>query len=170
MKAVLSLPAVLLLCSATSAQETIALAIDGWRAETRDGVTYYRCASRICAAGATVSYKAQPHRTTFSLADFEKHHRGLADQNKGSGRIRSIRFHIADILPRTMMADIDRPRILALATEPRNVKPQTPTIRRQQPRYGGSRIQVGDDQARRPASGSPHDSERQGDGLAAPRP
>ena len=99
MKAVLSLLAIVLLCSATSAQETIALAIDGWRAETRDGVTYYRCASQICAAGSTVSYKAQPHRTTISLADFEKHHRGLADQNKDSGRIRDVR--ISDVKERT---------------------------------------------------------------------
>ncbi|MEA2874232.1 MAG: hypothetical protein QOH67_4208, partial [Hyphomicrobiales bacterium] len=87
MKAVLSLLATLVCGSGAIAQETIALAIEGWRAETREGVTYYRCANQTCAAGSTVSYKAQPHRTTISLADFEKHHRGLAEQNKGSGRI-----------------------------------------------------------------------------------
>jgi hypothetical protein len=92
MKAVLSLFAMLVCGSGAIAQETIALAIEGWRTETREGVTYYRCASQICAAGSTVSYKDQPHRTTISLADFEKHHRGLAEQNKGSGRIRDVRI------------------------------------------------------------------------------
>jgi len=92
MKAVLSLLAMLVCGSGAIAQETIALAIEGWRAESREGVTYYRCASQICAAGSTVSYKDQPHRTTISLADFEKHHRGLAEQNKGSGRIRDARI------------------------------------------------------------------------------
>ena len=83
-----------------AAQETIALAIEGWRAETRDGVTYHRCASQICAAGSTVSYKEQPHRTTISMADFEKHHRGLVDMNKGSGRIRDVR--LTEIKERTV--------------------------------------------------------------------
>jgi|GEM_PF-3497857 len=92
MKAVLSLLAMLVCGSGAIAQESIALAIEGWRTETREGVTYYRCASQICAAGSTVSYKDQPHRTTISLADFEKHHRGLAEQNKGSGRIRDVRI------------------------------------------------------------------------------
>ena len=92
MKAVLSLLAMLVCGSTAIAQETIALAIEGWRAENREGVTYYRCASQICAAGSTVSYKDQPHRITISLADFEKHHRGLAEQNKGSGRIRDVRI------------------------------------------------------------------------------
>lgn len=92
MKAVLSLFAMLVCGSGAIAQETVALAIEGWRTETREGVTYYRCASQICAAGSTVSYKDQPHRTTISLADFEKHHRGLAEQNKGSGRIRDVRI------------------------------------------------------------------------------
>jgi hypothetical protein len=58
MKAVLSLLAMLVWGSTAIAQETIALAIEGWRAETREGVTYYRCASQVCAAGSTVSYKA----------------------------------------------------------------------------------------------------------------
>ncbi|MEA2877326.1 MAG: hypothetical protein QOF14_2522 [Hyphomicrobiales bacterium] len=99
MKTVLSLLAMLVWGSAAIAQETIALAIEGWRAETRGDITYYRCASQICAAGSTVSYKEQPHRTTISLADFEGHHRGLAEQNKGSGRIRDVR--ISDAKERT---------------------------------------------------------------------
>ena len=85
MKAVLSLLAILLLGSAAAAQETIALAIEGWRAETRDGVTYYRCASQICAAGSTVSTRSSRTGPGISLADFEKHHRGLVEQNKGIG-------------------------------------------------------------------------------------
>src|SRR5436190_22697686 len=88
MKAALSLLAMLWLGSGALAQETIALAIEGWRAETRDGVTYYRCASQICAAGSVVSYKEQPHRTGLTLAEFERHHRGLVEQNRGTGRIR----------------------------------------------------------------------------------
>lgn len=76
-----------------SAQEVIALAVEGWRQETRpDGVTYYRCASRICAAGSVVSYKAQPHRTTITMADFENHHRGLAKHNAGTRNIRAVRI------------------------------------------------------------------------------
>jgi hypothetical protein len=76
-----------------SAQEVITLAVEGWRQETRpSGVTYYRCASRICAAGSVVSYKAQPHRTTITMADFENHHRGLARQNAGSRNIRAVRI------------------------------------------------------------------------------
>jgi len=92
MKAVLALLAILLFGSGALAQDTIALAVEGWRAETRDGVTYYRCASSVCAAGSVVSYKAQPHRTTISMAEFEKHHRSLAAQNKGAGRIRDVRL------------------------------------------------------------------------------
>jgi hypothetical protein len=100
MKAVLSLLAMLLLGSGAIAQDTIALAIEGWRAETREGITYYRCASQVCAAGSTVSYKAQPHRTNISLAEFEKHHRGLVEQNKGAGRIRDVR--LTEIKERTV--------------------------------------------------------------------
>jgi hypothetical protein len=100
MKAVLWLVAVLLLAPQAAAQETIALAVEGWRQETRDGVTYHRCASQICAAGSTVSYKPQPHRTGISLADFETHHRGLVAQNKGQGRIRDVR--LSDIRERTV--------------------------------------------------------------------
>lgn len=100
MKAFLSIVAVLLFSQPAVAQETIALAIEGWRAETREGVTYYRCASQICAAGSTVSYKEQPHRPALTLADFEKHHRGLVEQNKGVGRIRDVR--LSDIKQRTV--------------------------------------------------------------------
>jgi hypothetical protein len=75
-----------------SAQATIALAIEGWRQEARqDGTVYYRCASQICAAGSVVSYKAQPHRPALTLADFENHHRGLAKQYAGTGRMRDVR-------------------------------------------------------------------------------
>ena len=100
MKAVFLLVASLFFAPSALAQETIALAIEGWSAETRDGVTYYRCASSVCAAGSTVSYKEQPHRTNISLADFEKHHRGLVEQNKGVGRIRDVR--LSDIKQRTV--------------------------------------------------------------------
>lgn len=76
-----------------STQETIALAIEGWRQQTGgDGVVTYRCASRICAAGSVVSYKSQPHRTALTLADFESHHRGLVKHNSGKGSIREARF------------------------------------------------------------------------------
>jgi hypothetical protein len=100
MKAVLALLTALLSPSFAIAQETVALAIDGWRHELRNDVQYYRCASQVCAAGSVVSYKEQPHRTTISLADFEKHHRGLATQNKGVGRIRDVR--LSDIKERTV--------------------------------------------------------------------
>jgi hypothetical protein len=100
MKAVFTLLALLLSLQAAAAQETVALAVEGWRTETRNEVVYYRCASQICAAGSVVSYKAQPHRTTISLANFEKHHRGLAEQNKGQGRIRDVR--ILDVKQRTV--------------------------------------------------------------------
>ncbi len=83
-----------------AAQETVALAVEGWRAETREGVTYYRCASPACAAGSTVSYKEQPHRTTISMADFEKHHRGMIEHNKGNSRIRDMR--LTEIKERTV--------------------------------------------------------------------
>jgi hypothetical protein len=82
----------LLLAYSASAQETVALAVEGWRTETRNDIVYYRCASEICAAGSVVSYKAQPHRTALTLAEFENHHRGLAAQNKGQGRIRDVRI------------------------------------------------------------------------------
>jgi len=74
------------------AQEAIALAIEGWRQEARDGIVYYRCASKICAAGSVVSYKPQPHRLALTLADFEKHHRGLVKHNTGKGSVREARI------------------------------------------------------------------------------
>jgi hypothetical protein len=74
------------------AQETIALAIEGWRQSERDGITYHRCASQICAAGSVVSYKPQPHRPALTMAEFEDHHRGLAQHNTGTGRIRQARI------------------------------------------------------------------------------
>jgi len=76
-----------------------------------DGVVYYRCASRICAAGSVVSYKVQPHRTTLTLADFETHHRGLAKANSGSGRIRDVR--IVEPMART----IEGVRVLQVSRE-----------------------------------------------------
>lgn len=100
MKAVLALLAALLFSSAAMAQDAIALAIEGWRHEERNDIHYYRCASQICAAGSVVSYKAQPHRTALSLAEYEKHHRGLAAQNKGVGRIRDVR--LSDVKERTI--------------------------------------------------------------------
>ena len=93
MKAVLALLAALFVADAAAGQETkVVLAIEGWRSEARDGITYFRCASRICAAGSVVSYKQQPHRTALTLAEFENHHRGLANQNKGQGRVRDVRI------------------------------------------------------------------------------
>jgi hypothetical protein len=93
MKVVAALIAALLLAQPAAAQETIALAIDGWRQESgKDGIVYYRCASEICAAGSVVSYKVQPHRMALTLEDFEKHHRGLAEHNKGSGHVRDARI------------------------------------------------------------------------------
>jgi hypothetical protein len=92
MKAVLALLTVLLSASPALAQETIALAIEGWRHEVRNDVHYYRCASQACAAGSVVSTKEQPHRTAISLAEYETHHRGLVAQNKGAGRIRDVRL------------------------------------------------------------------------------
>ncbi len=92
MRVVVLLLALLVLPQSAVAQETIALAMEGWRHELRNDVHYYRCAGSACAAGSVVSYKEQPHRTTISMADFENHHRGLVEQNKGSGRIRDVRL------------------------------------------------------------------------------
>jgi hypothetical protein len=98
---VVALVAVLLLGQGAAAQEAVALAIDGWRPESRPGgVVYYRCASQTCAAGSVVSYKPQPHRPAVTLADFERHHRGLAERYKGTGRMRDVR--IADPRQRTI--------------------------------------------------------------------
>jgi hypothetical protein len=112
MKIVAVLVTALCFAATAVAQETIALVIDGWRQEARaDGVVYYRCASQICAAGSVVSYKAQPHRTTITLADFEKHHRGLAQHNAGRGNIRAVR--IADVRERT----IEGVRVMQISRE-----------------------------------------------------
>src|SRR3954447_9053133 len=101
MKAVLALIAALVLADVAAAQETqVALAIDGWRSEARDGITYFRCASRICAAGSVVSYKKQPHRPTLTLAEFEAHHRGLVEHNKGRSNVRNVR--LVDVRERTV--------------------------------------------------------------------
>ena len=95
-------PAALLLALAgpAAAQTEVALAIDGWRSEARDGIVYYRCASSICAAGSVVSYKKQPHRPALTLAEFEAHHRGLVEQNKGRRSVRDAR--ITDVRERTV--------------------------------------------------------------------
>jgi hypothetical protein len=74
-----------------ASQETIALAVEGWRTQERNGVTYYRCASQICAAGSVVSTKPQPHRTALTLDEFENHHRGLAQRYSGTGNMRAVR-------------------------------------------------------------------------------
>jgi hypothetical protein len=103
--------ALLLLTHAAAAQESIALAVEGWRTETRNDIVYYRCASQVCAAGSVVSYKQQPHRTALTLAEFEKHHRGLADQNRGQGRIRDVR--IKDVKERT----VEGVRVMQVARE-----------------------------------------------------
>ena len=92
MRTVLLLFMTLLLGQAAAAQETIALAIEGWQQrEGSDGVVYFRCASQICASGSVVSYKAQPHRTALTLAEFDAHHRGLAERNTGTARIRTAK-------------------------------------------------------------------------------
>lgn len=101
----------LLIGGPVAAQEAIALAVDGWQQRIgADGIVYYRCASEICAAGSVVSYKAQPHHPV-TLGEFESHHRGLAERNKGSGRIRDVR--IAEPKQRT----IDGVRVLQISRE-----------------------------------------------------
>jgi hypothetical protein len=95
-----------------SAQETIALAIEGWRPEARqDGSVYYRCASQICAAGSVVSYKPQPHRPALTLADFENHHQGLAKHYSGTGNMRDVR--VADPKQRR----VEEVRVLQISRE-----------------------------------------------------
>src|SRR6187431_1038879 len=103
----------LMLCLAQPAvaQETIALAIEGWRTQERDGVTYYRCASEICAAGSVVSTKPQPHRPALTLAEFENHHRGLAKHYAGTGRMREVR--VAEPKQRT----VDGVRVFQVSRE-----------------------------------------------------
>ncbi len=76
-----------------SSQEHVALSVEGWTTHGKaDDVTAYRCASSVCAAGSEVSYKRQPHRPGLTLAEFEAHHHRLADQNRGTGRIRDLRI------------------------------------------------------------------------------
>lgn len=100
-KAALVLGAWLLAGPVALAQESVALAMEGWSAQTRaDGVTYYRCASSICAKGSVVSYKRQPHRPVLTLAEFESHHRGLAQRSRGVGAVREAQ--IADARERTI--------------------------------------------------------------------
>jgi hypothetical protein len=111
MRAPVSLLALCLLAQGADAQETVALAVEGWRQETRSDVVYYRCASQVCAAGSVVSYKSQPHRTALTLAEFETHHRGLADRNKGAGSVRDVR--IADVKQRT----VEGVRVLQVSRE-----------------------------------------------------
>lgn len=72
-------------------QDAIAIALEGWRVQERDGATYYRCASQVCAAGSVLSYKSQPHRPALTLAEFEDHHRGLAKHYAGTGNMRDVR-------------------------------------------------------------------------------
>lgn len=101
MRPVLVLLACLILAPPAVAQDTIALAVEGWNAETRpDGVTYYRCAGANCAKGSVVSTKRQPHRPALTLAEYEQHHRGLAQRNRGVGRIRDAQ--VADVGERTV--------------------------------------------------------------------
>jgi hypothetical protein len=112
MKAIFSLLAIFFLVSGALAQEAIALAISGWRQETRqDGAVYYHCASQVCAAGSVVSYKSQPHRHALTLTEFENHHRGLAERYSGTGRIRQAR--IAEPKQRT----IEGVRVLQVSRE-----------------------------------------------------
>jgi hypothetical protein len=111
MKIVVLFFAFVLLAIDVRAQETVALSVEGWQQAERGGVTYYRCASTICAARSIVSTKSQPHRTTITLADFETHHRRLAEQNAGQGRIRAVR--IAEPKERT----IEGVRVLQVSRE-----------------------------------------------------
>jgi hypothetical protein len=75
------------------AQDHVALAINGWeRSDGGNGIVAFRCASSICAAKSEVSYKRQPHRPEVTLAAFEAHHRKLAAESRGTGRIRDLRI------------------------------------------------------------------------------
>jgi hypothetical protein len=86
--------AMLALLHGAAAQEKVVLAIEGWEHSERGGVFSFRCASAVCAKGSVVSYKQQTHRPSLTLADFERHHRGLAESNKkNAARIRDVRLH-----------------------------------------------------------------------------
>ena len=88
-----ALAAAALAPSEARAQEHVALAINGWdRSEGGDGIVAFKCASSICAAGSQVSYKRQPHRPEVTLAAFEAHHRKLAAEYSGTGKIRDLRI------------------------------------------------------------------------------
>lgn len=103
---------IMVMAGAGLAQEATVLVVEGWSRQTSsDGVVAYRCASAICARGSVVSYKSQPHRPGLTLAEFEAHHRGLAQRNAGSGRILAVR--IMD--PRTRT--IDDVRVLQISRE-----------------------------------------------------
>ena len=79
--------------SHAGAQDHVAVAINGWeRNEEGSGVVAFRCASSICAAGSEVSYRRQPHRPEVTLAAFEAHHRKLAAEYSGTGKIRDLRI------------------------------------------------------------------------------
>jgi hypothetical protein len=79
--------------SNAGAQDHVAVAIKGWeRSEGGSGVVAFSCASSICAAGSEVSYKRQPHRPEVTLAAFEAHHRKLAAEYSGTGKIRDLRI------------------------------------------------------------------------------
>ena len=76
-----------------TAQEEVFLGINGWdRTAGYNGVVAYRCASSICADGSDVSYKRQPHRPAITLAEFEAHHRKLAAEYRGTGKIQDLRI------------------------------------------------------------------------------
>lgn len=76
-----------------TAQEEVFLGINGWDRSAGDtGLVAYRCASSICADGSEVSYKRQPHRPAVTLAEFEAHHRNLAAEYRGTGKIRDLRI------------------------------------------------------------------------------
>ena len=92
MRAAALLLMTLLLAPSANAQDTIALAVEGWQRQTgSDGVVYFRCASPVCASGSAVSTKAQPHRPALTLAEFDAHHRGLAERASNTTRIRSAK-------------------------------------------------------------------------------
>jgi hypothetical protein len=74
------------------AQEHVALAIEGWtQSEKAGGIVDFRCSGAICASGSEVSYKRQPHRPGVTLAEFEAHHRRLAQQYSGTGNLKTLR-------------------------------------------------------------------------------
>ena len=93
MRSVIPFAAAISLAGAAMAQEHVALAVIGWEPLAQDdGVTAYRCASSICARDSEVSYKQQPHRPALTLAEFERHHRQIAEQHRGRGSLRDLRI------------------------------------------------------------------------------